>query len=150
MQSLIFSIIIGSCISLSAVISEPSLYIQNTDTLNIPMDLDSAYTHYTNQMKSPLFEGYTIHIFSGNREGANTERANIISMGAEDEARIVYKEPNFKVYVGSYPDVSTAERALVGWKSSYPEAFILKTLVPWYPINLDNRFAPSDTANTEP
>ena len=145
-----FAIIIGSCVSFSTVNFAPNLLIQNTDTLNIPMDLDSAYTHYTNQMKSPLFEGYTIHIFSGNREGANAERANIISMGAEDKSRIVYKEPNFKVYVGSYPDISSAERALVGWKSSYPEAFVLKTLVPWYPINLDNRSAPSDTANIEP
>lgn len=150
MKTLVFAIIIVSCGSLSARNFEPNSMMNQEDTLNIPMDLDSAYAHYTNEMKSPLFEGYTIQVFSGDRSGANSVRANIISLGAEEEARIVYREPNFKIHVGSYPDMSTAERALVSWKSSFPDAFVLKTLVPWYPITLENRSAPSDTVSNEP
>jgi hypothetical protein len=150
MKRVVFAIIIACCGSLTAANFEPNSMMNQEDTLNIPMDLDSAYAHYTNEMKSPLFEGYTIQVFSGDRSGANAVRANIISLGAEEEARIVYKEPNFKIHVGSYPDISAAERALVSWKTTFPDAFVLKFLVPWYPINPDSRSAPSDTVNNEP
>ena len=113
------------------------------------MDLDSAYAHYTENTKSTLFEGYTIQIFSGDRSGANAVRANIISLGFESEARMVYREPNFKIHIGSYPDASSAERALVQWKSSYPDAFVLKTMVPWYELPTPDALAPSDTEDNE-
>lgn len=114
------------------------------------MDLDSAYVHFTTTHQSNVFEGYTIQLFSGNRSGANAVRANIISLGAADVARMVYREPNFKIHVGSYPDASSAERALLQWKSAYPDAFVLKTLVPWYPIELPESTVPSDTTNSAP
>ena len=105
-----------------------------SDTLDIPMDTEAAYAHYTLKKQSKLFEGYTIQIYSGDRVGANQVRASILSLGAEKEARMVYREPNFKIHVGSFPDASTAERALVEWQASFPDAFVLHTLVPWYEI----------------
>ncbi|MDC1022632.1 hypothetical protein OAQ85_04265 [Schleiferiaceae bacterium] len=150
MKNVVFLLTLAFCGSLAAANLKTNEVVMHTDTLNIPMNLDSAYAHYTEQVKSPLFDGYTIQLFSGNRNGANSVRANIISLGAEEDARIVYREPNFKIHVGSYPDVSTAERALVSWKSYFPDAFVLKTLVPWYPITLDKNSAPSNTVNNEP
>jgi len=120
-----------------------------TDTLEVAMDIDSAFAHYTEHSKSPLFEGYTIQIFSGDRSRANAVRANIISLGFESEARMVYREPNFKIHIGAYPDASAAERALIQWKSIYPDAFVLKTMVPWYDLPTPSDLAPSDTEGNE-
>ena len=105
-----------------------------SDTLDIPNNTEAAYAHYTLNKQSKLFEGYTIQIYSGDRVGANQVRASILSLGAEKEARMVYREPNFKIHIGSFPDASSAERALVTWQASFPEAFVLQTLVPWYDI----------------
>jgi len=131
--------------------------ISATDTLEIAMDLDSAYAHYTSAEKSEMFEGYTIQIFSGDRVHANQVRGKILAIGADKEARMVYREPNFKIHIGSYPDVATAERALMSWKVEFPDAFVVQTLVPWYELDLehteeipaattDTSAAPSDTS----
>ena len=108
-----------------------------TDTLEIAMDLDSAYQHFSQAKKSEMFEGYTIQIFSGDRVNANRVRGKILAIGGDNEARMVYREPNFKIHVGSYPDVASAERALMSWKIEFPDAFVVQTLVPWYELNLD-------------
>lgn len=129
------------------------------DTLNIAPNLDSAYAHFTAEHRSELFEGYTIQLFSGDRSNANQVRAKILSLGADKEARMVYREPNFKIHVGSFPDASSAERALMSWKLEFPDAFVVKTMVPWYELDLEvenavdttarsiNLDAPSDTTN---
>jgi len=129
-----------------------------TDTLEIAMDLDSAYQHFSQAKKSEMFEGYTIQIFSGDRVNANRVRGKILAIGGDNEARMVYREPNFKIHVGSYPDVASAERALMSWKIEFPDAFVVQTLVPWYELNLeepkeksvleiDTSGAPSDTTS---
>ncbi len=149
MRKLLLSALACLTVSISSASSSNSLFVAEGDTLNVAMDLDSAYAHYTENTKSTLFEGYTIQIFSGDRSGANAVRANIISLGFESEARMVYREPNFKIHIGSYPDASSAERALMQWKSSYPDAFVLKTMVPWYELPTPDALAPSDTEDNE-
>lgn len=121
----------------------------NGDTLILENDLDSAYQHFTRTRQSTLYEGYTIQVFSGNRKGANSVRANIISLGSEEAARMVYREPNFKIHIGSYPDMSSAEKALKHWKRNYPDAFVIKTAVPWYPIAIKDENEPSDKHGNE-
>lgn len=146
-------------ISMNVVASNYGGYEVNsaTDTLEIAMDLDSAYAHYTTSEQSEMFEGYTIQIFSGDRVRANQVRSKILAIGADKEARMVYREPNFKIHIGSYPDVATAERALMSWKVEFPDAFVVQTLVPWYELDLeeaaeipatvtDTSAAPSDTS----
>ena len=118
-----------------------------SDTLHITMDTDRAFQHYTESQKSEFFEGYTIQIFSGDRTHANQIRGKILSLGADQEARMVYREPNFKIHIGSFPDVSAAERALVNWKTAFPDAFVVQTLVPWYEIEKPSSTAPSDTTD---
>ena len=149
MKKLLLSVLACLTVSISSASGSNFMIVSQSDTLNVAMDLDSAYMHYTENSKSTLFEGYTIQIFSGDRSGANAVRANIISLGFESEARMVYREPNFKIHIGSYPDASTAERALIQWKSSYPDAFVLKTMVPWYELSTPNVPAPSDTEGNE-
>ena len=110
--------------------------LRSSDTLNITRDLDSAYAHYISNQQGEFFEGYTIQLFSGNRSGANVLKGDIIASGNYDAVRLVYLTPNFKIQVGSFPDIGCAQRALTEWKSSYPDAFVVKTRVPWYPIEL--------------
>ncbi|MDA9217930.1 SPOR domain-containing protein [Schleiferiaceae bacterium] len=118
--------------------------LRSCDTLNITRDLDSAYTHYISNQQGEFFEGYTIQLFSGNRSGANVLKGDIIARGNYDAVRLVYLAPNFKIQVGSFPDIGSAQRALIEWKSSYPDAFVVKTRVPWYPIELPLN-VPADT-----
>ena len=110
--------------------------LRSSDTLNITRDLDSAYAQYISNQQGEFFEGYTIQLFSGNRSGANVLKGDIIASGNYDAVRLVYLAPNFKIQVGSFPDIGCAQRALTEWKSSYPDAFVVKTRVPWYPIEL--------------
>ena len=116
----------------SAKMAEPRM----NDTLDIPLDLDSAYAHYIMEEQGEFFEGYTIQLFSGNRSGANVLKGEIIASGKYDAVRLVYLAPNFKIQVGSFPDIGSAQRALAEWKALYPDAFVVKTRVPWYPIEL--------------
>lgn len=115
------------------------------DTLDITRDLDSAYLHFINDQQGEFFDGYTIQLFSGNRSGANVLKGQIIASGKYDRVRLVYMAPNFKIQVGSFPDIGTAQRALIEWKTLYPDAFVVKTRVPWYPIELPLD-VPADTA----
>ena len=62
---------------------------------------------------------------------------------------MVYREPNFKIHIGSFPDASTAERALEEWRIHYPDAFVLKTLIPWYELPTQDDLVPSDTVHSE-
>ena len=104
------------------------------DTLNLPYDLDSVYKHFEKTNKSSVFEGYTIQLFSGSRTGALEVRAQFLNAKLGDEPRLVYREPNFKLQVGSFPDLLTAEKRLVEVRKVFPNAFVLQATVPLYPI----------------
>ena len=149
MKHLLITVLICITAHTSHAKSSQGVFTASNDTLNVPMDLDSAYLHFSENSKSTLFEGYTIQIFSGDRSGANAVRANIISLGIDNDARMVYREPNFKIHIGSFPDVSAAERALSEWRVHYPDAFVLKTLIPWYELPTRDDPVPSDTVHSE-
>lgn len=144
MKKLLLSVFMGVALVAQAHEGHFKSIAVNSDTLNLENNLDSAYQHFTQTSQSTLFEGYTIQVFSGNRKGANSVRANIISLGFEEAARMVYREPNFKIHIGSYPDMSSAEKALKEWKKTYPDAFVIKTNVPWYPIDIKDENEPLD------
>ena len=128
----------------SAKMAEPRM----NDTLDIPRDLDSAYAHYIMEEQGEFFEGYTIQLFSGNRAGANKLRGEIIARGKFDAVRLIYLAPNFKIQIGSFPDIGSAQRALVEWRLLHPDAFVVKTQVPWYPIELPQD-VPADTVKVD-
>jgi hypothetical protein len=47
---------------------------------------------------------------------------------------MVYREPNFKIHVGTFPTASLADRELLRWLSEFPNAFVVQTQVPLYPV----------------
>lgn len=142
-------IIILLAINVMPLISHAAIEDYSTrDTLDITRDLDSAYLHFIQDHQGEFFDGYTIQLFSGNRSGANILKGQIIASGKYDRVRLVYMAPNFKIQVGSFPDIGTAQRALAEWKTVYPDAFVVKTRVPWYPIELPLD-VPVDTATID-
>ena len=79
--------------------------LSKNDTLDISRDLERAYTHFITKEQGEFFEGYTIQLFSGNRAGANKLKGEIIARGKFNNVRLVYLEPNFKIQIGSFPDI---------------------------------------------
>lgn len=134
--------------ALPLVSSATVVELSRCDTLDITRDLDSAYLHFISKEQGEFFEGYTIQLFSGNRSGANVLKGEIIASGKYDAVRLVYLAPNFKIQVGSFPDIGSAQRALAEWKALYPDAFVVKTRVPWYPIELPLD-VPGDTTTVD-
>ena len=117
----------------------------HADTLDIAPNLDSVYAHFQEEQKRAVLEGYTIQLFSGDRVNANKVRANVIDLDL-GQARIVYKAPNFKVHVGAYPTVLMAEKDRQRWIEFFPDAFVIQTLVPWYPIEFPTVAVPDSLA----
>ena len=110
------------------------------DTLEVAPNLDSVYTHFVEENKSEVFEGYTVQLFSGDRDNANKVRAKVVGLNLGD-ARIVYKAPNFKVHIGAFPTTLMAEQERQRWLVEFPDAFVVQTLVPLYPIEFPNAAA---------
>ena len=75
-------------------------------------------------------------------------KGEIIARGKFDAVRLIYLAPNFKIQIGSFPDIGSAQRALVEWRILYPDAFVVKTQVPWYPIELPQD-VPADTVKVD-
>ena len=82
------------------------------------------------------------------RRATNKLKGEIIARGKFDAVRLVYLAPNFKIQIGSFPDIGSAQRALVEWRLLYPDAFVVKTQVPWYPIELPQD-VPADTVKVD-
>lgn len=137
---------LGFVLALAAPVK---LTAQN-DTLRISAHPDSVYTHFLNASKSTVFDGFTIQLYSGSREGAYQIRAKIIELGTQADARLVYKEPNFKIHVGSFPNAALAERELLRWVQEFPDAFVVQTLVPWYPTSREETPTATPSASSAP
>jgi cell division protein FtsN len=69
---------------------------------------------------------YKIQIFYGNGSEAEKKRAEFVKNYKDIEATIVYANPTFKVYVGSYKSRLHAEKALTRIKEKYPTALLIK------------------------
>lgn len=135
---------------ISLIISLKGFSIGLTDTLKVAPNVDSVYAHYVHSQKSEVFEGFTIQLFSGDRDNANKVRAKVVGLDI-GEARVIYKAPNFKVHVGSFPTILMAEQERLRWLMYFPDAFVVQTLVPLYPIEFpsaaaqDSLIAPEDS-----
>gem|GEM_PF-214629 len=135
---------------ISLIISHKGFSTGLTDTLKVAPNVDSIYAHYVHSQESEFFEGFTIQLFSGDRYNANKVRAKVVGLDL-GEARVTYKAPNFKVHVGAFPTTLMAEQERKLWLKHFPDAFVVQTLVPLYPIELpraaaqDSLVAPEDS-----
>lgn len=125
---------------ISLIISLKGFSTGLTDTLIVAPNVDSVYAHYVHSQESEVFEGFTIQLFSGDRDNANKIRAKVVGLDL-GKARVTYKAPNFKVHVGAFPTTLMAEQERKLWLKHFPDAFVVKTYVPLYPIEFPSAAA---------
>lgn len=77
-------------------------------------------------------QGYRIMVaFYSTRDAANEKLSEVKGFyGSSYGASLLYDEPNFKIYVGSFTSKMEAEAALIDIRKRYPGARIVKDLVP--------------------
>lgn len=69
---------------------------------------------------------YTIQIYYGDMKSANKMETRYKESGLHWTSQQYYEAPNFKVWIGSYPNKRMAEKALNDIKRDFPHAFVLK------------------------
>jgi len=69
---------------------------------------------------------YKIQIYSGLRPAAESAENRFDSAFNSWSSKLLYQEPNYKVWVGSFRTRIEADRAFIKIKKEFPNAFILK------------------------
>ncbi len=74
------------------------------------------------------FEGYSIfvNIFSNRKEAIKFEKEFNHRFKGNAHCQIIYDEPNFKIYAGSYTLKAEAEYILAKVRQAYPSAKIIR------------------------
>ena len=95
-----------------------------------PSTTDAKITHVLKEKKRLLKNGniknyYTIQVFSGDIENAQ-KVLTMCKTEFEDESRIIYETPNYKVHIGTYRNQLDADSALVAISEVYENAFTFK------------------------
>lgn len=69
---------------------------------------------------------FSIQLFYGGLNGAEKTNGRYDSLALPYKSRMVYEEPNHKIWVGHFKNRLDADRALLEIKELFPNAFILK------------------------
>ena len=78
------------------------------------------------EKENKLSDGYTIQLYYGEKNKANSTIRNYRNSYSTWPATIKYETPNYKVWVGNFSSRINADRALIEIKNKFPSAFILK------------------------
>lgn len=78
------------------------------------------------EKENKLSDGYTIQLYYGNLNKANSVLRNYRNRYAEWPASIEYETPNYKVWVGNFTERIDADRALISIQKHFSAAFILR------------------------
>lgn len=78
------------------------------------------------EKENKLSDGFTIQLYYGNLNRANSVLGNYRNKYASWPASIEYETPNYKVWVGNYTTRLEADRALLEIQRNFPTAFVLK------------------------
>ena len=79
------------------------------------------------------FEGYRIfvNIFSNRRDAIKFQKDFNQRFTGKAHCKIIYDEPNFKIYAGTYALKAEAESILARVRQAYPTAKIIKMPIPY-------------------
>lgn len=114
------------CVLTSVV--APSLIAQS-GTVTVHQDeriADLMALKTTLQKNNKLTDGYTLQLYYGNLNKANTTLKEYRNKYTTWPASIEYETPNYKVWVGNFHSRLEADRALMEVQNNFPSAFILK------------------------
>ncbi|MEM7187783.1 MAG: SPOR domain-containing protein, partial [Bacteroidota bacterium] len=119
--NLLILCILGMFSSESILAQSGSLTVQQdakiTELLEIKKSLEKD---------NKLSDGFTIQLYYGNLNKANSVLSNYRNRYGSWPASIEYETPNYKVWVGNYTSRLEADRALLEIKRHFPAAFVLK------------------------
>jgi SPOR domain len=90
---------------------------------NIPRLLELKKTL---EKENKLTDGYTIQLYYGNLNKANSVLRSYRNKYSNWPASIEYETPNYKVWVGNFNTRIEADRALQEVYKNFPTGFILK------------------------
>ncbi len=80
----------------------------------------------TLEKDNKLADGFTIQLYYGNLNKANSILGNYRNKYGSWPASIEYETPNYKVWVGNFSSRIEADRALLEVQRNFPTAFVLK------------------------
>jgi hypothetical protein len=78
------------------------------------------------EKENKLGDGYTIQLYYGELNQANTVIRKYRNLYSTWPASIEYETPNYKVWAGNFSTRLDADRALIEVQREFPSAFILK------------------------
>ncbi|WP_435578215.1 SPOR domain-containing protein [Gilvibacter sp.] len=78
------------------------------------------------EKNNKLADGYTIQLYYGELNTANSTLRKYRNSFAEWPANIEYETPNYKVWVGNFSTRLEADQALVKIQDKFPAAFPIK------------------------
>jgi len=89
-------------------------------------------TYVAECKRSEGIDGYRVEIFFGaSRQKALAVKTHFLSKYPEFSAYMKYQTPDFKVRVGDFRTNSEAVKLRELIKRDYPEAFIVKEIIPY-------------------
>jgi hypothetical protein len=115
-------------LSLFALFSSEIIMAQS-GTLTVHQDAKIAQLlelKKTLEKDNKLADGFTIQLYYGNLNKANTILGSYRNKYGSWPASIEYETPNYKVWVGNFSSRIEADRALLEVQRNFPTAFVLK------------------------
>lgn len=100
-------------------------------TGNITVNADSKINELLTikkalEKENKIDEGYTIQLYYGNLENANSTIKKYRNTYVTWPASIEYETPNYKVWAGNFATRIEADRALIEVQKGFSSAFILE------------------------
>ena len=108
-------------------LTQSSVAQPGTVTINADAQINELLTIKKSlESENKMDEGYTIQLFYGNLEMANTTLKKYRRTYGTWPASIEYETPNDKVWAGNFATRIQADRALIEIKRGFSGAFILE------------------------
>ena len=100
-------------------------YVAPTHSINREMSVVMDSIVYYNAEK-PYYT-YTIQVYTGRfREEANQAREKVYRILPEEKPQLTYKQPSYKVNVGTYADRVEAYKFLTELRKAFPSATLVR------------------------
>lgn len=79
--------------------------------------------------KEKEIKGFKIQIFNGSEQGAYNTRDKFSTLFPDDDIKIQFSSPEWKVQVGNYLTRLEADRELLKIKDDFPNAIVLPSVI---------------------
>ena len=118
----LYFIIILTFISVNKSFSQNSQFklIQDNNFEKIVKEKNSVNNSFS------IYKNFSIQLFHGDKIETENKFYEFKKTHPDTEATIIYAEPKYKLIIGNYRNKIDAERNLKKFRTSFPEAFIVR------------------------